>query len=171
MGDHVRVPEPQTVRTATEADEHALRALDAAAWAPASLFPSVLARLGSEPFFADSRPAADHLVAELDGEVVGYVRLQPPTPLPEGRHVLGVNGLAVAPSARGRGVAQALLAAAEQRARETGAGKLSLRVLGTNAAARALYERAGFVVEGVLRAEFRIDGRDVDDYLMARHLD
>ena len=46
----------------------------------------------------------------------------------------------------------------------------TLRVLGPNATARALYERAGFVVEGVLREEFHLDGRYVDDVLMARDL-
>jgi RimJ/RimL family protein N-acetyltransferase len=43
-------------------------------------------------------------------------------------------------------------------------------VLGPNTTARALYEGAGFVVEGVLREEFHLDGRYVDDVLMARDL-
>lgn len=160
-----------TVRPATPDDERSLREIDAVAWTPAGLFPSVLADVGSIPFFGERHPPGDHLVAELDGSVVGYVRLQPPTPLPESRWVLGINGLAVAPSARGRGVGRALLAAAEDQARRAGAVKLSLRVLGTNTAALRLYERAGFTLEGVLRHEFRIDGVDVDDHLMARHLD
>jgi ribosomal protein S18 acetylase RimI-like enzyme len=65
-------------------------------------------------------------------------------------------------------VGRALLEAALAEARRRGARKLSLRVLGDNERARALYERAGFEVEGVLRAEFHLDGRDVDDVLMAR---
>jgi ribosomal protein S18 acetylase RimI-like enzyme len=97
--------------------------------------------------------------------------VQPPTPLPENAHVSGITGLAVAPGARGRGVASALLAAAGQHARERGARKLSLRVLSTNDAALRLYERLGFRREGTLREEFLIDGRYVDDVLMARHLD
>ena len=55
-------------------------------------------------------------------------------------------------------------------ARARGARKLSLRVLGTNATAMRLYERLGFQVEGTLRDEFCIDGRYVDDVLMAKHL-
>jgi len=51
-----------------------------------------------------------------------------------------------------------------------GARKLGLRVLGGNTTARTLYASAGFVVEGVLRDEFRLDGRFVDDVLMARPL-
>ena len=71
------------------------------------------------------------------------------------------------PSARRRGVAAALLTEAMQLLRERGTRKLTLRVLGTNAAAIALYERLGFTREGVLRGEFIIEGRDVDDILMA----
>ena len=47
---------------------------------------------------------------------------------------------------------------------------MSLRVLGSNAVARRLYARCGFVEEGVLRDEFVLDGRFVDDVFMARFL-
>jgi RimJ/RimL family protein N-acetyltransferase len=47
---------------------------------------------------------------------------------------------------------------------------LSLRVLGPNAPARALYEARGFRVEGVFVDEFFLAGRYVDDVLMARDL-
>ena len=55
-------------------------------------------------------------------------------------------------------------------AQSRGADKLSLRVMGSNTSARLLYEACGFVVEGILRAEFFLNGRDVDDVLMARQL-
>jgi RimJ/RimL family protein N-acetyltransferase len=45
--------------------------------------------------------------------------------------------------------------------------RITLRVLSTNPAARRLYESCGFVVEGVLRGEFLLEGREVDDVLMA----
>lgn len=170
MGDDGRVPETVTTRAARAADEDALRRLDAAAWDAASLFPSVLATIADTSFFGEGREPADHLVAELDGVVVGYVRLRAATPMPESAHVLQVNGLAVSELARGRGVAGALLAAAEERALAQGAAKITLRVLGTNGTARRVYERAGYVVEGVLLGEFRIDGVDVDDYNLARYL-
>ncbi len=47
---------------------------------------------------------------------------------------------------------------------------MTLRVLGHNHAARGLYESAGFVVEGVLRGEFLLDGVYVDDVAMALDL-
>ena len=160
-----------TVRAARAEDEAGLAGLDAASWTPASGFPSVMER-GHDPFFTfftDDSPPQAHLVAELDGRLAGYLRLKPVTKLPESAHVLGVAGLAVAPGDRRRGVASALLAAAEQQARARGARKLSLRVLSSNAPAMRLYERLGFRSEGILRDEFCIGGRYVDDVIMAKH--
>lgn len=74
------------------------------------------------------------------------------------------------PDARRRGIAGMLLEAAERRSRERGMRKLSLRVLSTNTAAIALYERLGFAREGVLRDEFIINGSYVDDIVMAKPL-
>jgi ribosomal protein S18 acetylase RimI-like enzyme len=160
------------VRVARAEDEAGLARLDAAAWTPASGFPSVNERVNDPffTFFTDDSPPEAHLVAELDARLAGYIRLKPVTPLRENAHVLGIVGLAVAPAERRRGVASALLAAAERQARARGARKLSLRVLGTNAEAMRLYERHGFQREGTLRDEFRIGGRYVDDVLMAKHL-
>jgi ribosomal protein S18 acetylase RimI-like enzyme len=157
------------VRTARADDAAGLAELDAAAWSPESGFPSILQRTAAS-FFTPDNPPASHLVCEIDGQVVGYLVLRPPTTLPENAHVIGVFGLAVAPAARRLGAASALLAAAEERARATGARKLSLRVLGTNEPAIRLYDRLGFEREGLLRGEFFINGDYVDDLLMAKHL-
>ncbi|HEY1321590.1 MAG TPA: GNAT family N-acetyltransferase [Streptosporangiaceae bacterium] len=160
------------VRVARPEDEDGLARLDAAAWTPASGFPSVNERVNDPffTFFTDDSPPEAHLVAELDGRLAGYIRVKPATMLRENAHVLGIVGLAVAPGDRRRGVASALLAAAEHHARARGARKLSLRVLGTNEPAMRLYERCGFQREGTLRDEFLIDGRFVDDVLMTKHL-
>jgi ribosomal protein S18 acetylase RimI-like enzyme/SAM-dependent methyltransferase len=158
-----------SVRVARLGDEAALARIDAVAWTSASGFPSVTPRADGS-FFSAEHPPGEHLVAEVNGTVAGYVRVRPVTPLPENAHVSGIAGLAVAPDARGRGAASALLAAAEQHARDRGARKLSLRVLSTNDAALRLYERLGFRREGTLFEEFLIDGRYVDDVLMAKHL-
>jgi len=160
------------IRTARTADETALTRVEAAAWTPESGFPSVIERV-SDPFFTfftDDSPPGSHLVAEAGGRVLGYIRVRPATRLRENAHVLAIVGLAVDPGARGRGVATALLAAAEQFARERGARKLSLRVLSSNGPALRLYERCGFVREGTLRGEFCIQGQYVDDVVMAKHL-
>jgi ribosomal protein S18 acetylase RimI-like enzyme len=121
-------------------------------------------------FFTADNPPDAHLVAELRGVVVGYVRLKAPTHLPENAHVIQVQGIAVDAAARRQGIAAMLLAAAERYSAERGKRKLTLRVLSTNAAAIALYERLGFTPEGVLRNEFIINGGYVDDILMAKPL-
>ena len=57
-----------------------------------------------------------------------------------------------------------------QECSRLGARKVTLRVLGHNVGARRLYERCGFLPEGVLWGEFLLEDRLVDDVLMARHL-
>ncbi|HEY3849048.1 MAG TPA: GNAT family N-acetyltransferase [Acetobacteraceae bacterium] len=67
--------------------------------------------------------------------------------------------LAVAPGVRRRGVAGALLAGAMAVAREQAARTMVLEVAIGNTAARALYERAGFVEAG-RRSRYYADGGD-----------
>jgi RimJ/RimL family protein N-acetyltransferase len=57
--------------------------------------------------------------------------------------------------------------AAIEHATLAGACRITLRVLSHNTAARDLYTACGFEIEGVLRGFFRLDGRYVDDVLMA----
>ena len=165
-------PSEVRIRPARLADQAALTELEAIAWSAESGFPSLMApgARRDASFFGTGNPPEAHLVAELDGSVVGYIRLKPPTPLPENAHVIQVQGLAVHPDARRRGVASALLDAAEATLRERGTRKLTLRVLSTNQPAIGLYERHGFVREGTLLEEFCINGRFVDDVAMAKRL-
>ncbi|MFR0352141.1 GNAT family N-acetyltransferase [Streptomyces sediminimaris] len=157
------------IRHATLDDEDALGRLDRVTWSPLH---SVQPRPQPpyEPFYDERFGPRDHLVAELDGRVVGYVRLGSPTPLACNAHVKQIQGLAVAEEARGAGVGRALLRAVCEEARRHGARRLTLRVLGHNTPARRLYEAEGFAVEGVLPGEFLLQGAYVDDVLMGRAL-
>ncbi|RAY16012.1 GNAT family N-acetyltransferase [Actinomadura craniellae] len=121
-------------------------------------------------FFGPNHSPDQFLVATRR-KVIGYVRLVQPTPYPSGAHVRQIQGLAVDPAEQGRGVGRALLEAACAEAARQGAWRVTLRVLSGNTSARRLYESAGFVVEGVLSAEFHIEGSYVDDVLMARRVD
>ena len=98
------------------------------------------------------------------------MKLAPVLGLASNRHVLEVRGLAVDPAMHRRGIGRRLVQAAADEALERGATRLTLRVLAPNRAARALYESCGFEVEGVLRGEFLLEGRYVDDVLMAQDL-
>ncbi|MFI6843492.1 GNAT family N-acetyltransferase [Kitasatospora sp. NBC_00085] len=156
------------IRPARPEDEKELSELNRAAW---SWLSDVAPQPPEGDVVFDERHTPDQfLLALLGGRVVGYVRVVPPTPLASNRHVRQIQGLAVDASARGRGLGRALVEAACTAAREQGARRITLRVLGHNAPARRLYEACGFVVEGSLTEEFLIDGRYVDDIWMARPL-
>ena len=66
--------------------------------------------------------------------------------------------LAVAPGARRRGLGRALLEGCLAQAARRGAGAMFLEVAADNAAARALYARAGFAETGLRRGYY--DGTD-----------
>jgi ribosomal protein S18 acetylase RimI-like enzyme len=157
-------------RPAVPGDEEPLARIDLETWTWQSS-PSPRPQPGSGwTFFNDKYRVEDVIVAVVDGEVAGYVRLGRATPLEASDHVLMVTGISVDPERRSLGVGRALIDAAAAEASARGARRLTLRVLGPNTAARRLYESAGFVVEGIQREEFFLDGKYVDDVLMARDL-
>ena len=96
--------------------------------------------------------SAELLVVRDGGRILGSVaylpagRTAPPLP----REWASVRMLAVAPHARGRGVAAALMCACIARARTEGAAVLGLYTTEMMDAARALYARLGFVEDAVL---------------------
>ncbi|MFJ5259265.1 GNAT family N-acetyltransferase [Streptomyces sp. NPDC088387] len=161
------MPEPY-IRHATPEDEGTLIRLDRDCWSHQH---AVTPRPDEDaPFFGKRSGPLDHLIAEIDGRLVGYVRLGFPTELVSNTHVRQIRGLVVAEEARGKGVGRALVRAAVDEARVRGARRISLRVLGHNTTARTLYESEGFAVEGVQPEEFYLDGEYVDDVLMGRRL-
>jgi ribosomal protein S18 acetylase RimI-like enzyme len=109
----------------------------------------------------------DVLVYETDGELAGYAKISRLWDMPSVDHVRELRAVAVDAPCRRRGIARALLDAAIDRARTEGARKVTLRVLGHNAPARALYTACGFAEEGTLRGLFHLEGEYVDDILMS----
>lgn len=83
------------------------------------------------------------------------------------QHVMHL-GLGVVQSAWGRGIGSALIAAAESWGAQRGVVRLELFVQPSNLRALRLYERIGFQSEGVKRCARRIDGRYVDECVMAK---
>jgi len=64
-------------------------------------------------------------------------------------------GMFLAPNWRGKGAGSALMECCISWARDHGAHKLTLTLWPHNTAARALYEKFGFVEEGYLRRHYR----------------
>ena len=96
-----------------------------------------------------------HFVA-ADGErIVGWCDVHRET-IPSYAHV-GHLGMGVLAEYRGRGLGGRLLRAALDAVGPAGFDKIELSVYATNTRAKALYENAGFVLEGT-----RVRGRKVD---------
>lgn len=157
-----------TLRRARREDDAALLEIDRATWSPLS---SPAAEPSTGPFFNRRTSPENVVVAELDGRVAGWGKIEHPTELPASGHVWHVTGLAVDPASEGRGVGRALMEGLIELARSRGGRRMTLRVFAPNERARRLYERLGFEVEGVLREEFMVGrGRYVDDVFMALDL-
>ena len=108
-----------------------------------------------------------HLVAEIDGRVVGTLGLHVET-IPRRRHSGGI-GMAVHDRFQRQGVGTALLAAVVDLADNwLGLRRLELTVYPDNAAGIRLYEKFGFVVEGTARDFALRDGLFVDALMMGR---
>lgn len=88
------------------------------------------------------------LLAEDEGRPVGFMLMLDSLPDEVTGEDQGfIAYMAVEPEVQGRGVGAMLLARAEHEARRLGLPYMALMVTEENAPARALYERAGYVVE------------------------
>ncbi|MCZ8185375.1 MAG: N-acetyltransferase [Beijerinckiaceae bacterium] len=121
------------------------------------------------------RIEAGHVIGAFDPEtgiLLGHVFL--PTHLATGvktRHKCEVWSVYVIPEARGRHIAEAMLAHAIDLARSLGFAWLKLQVGEHNAAARRTYERLGFEVFGREEDYLRLeDGRSITELMMQRRL-
>ncbi|ATM91679.1 MULTISPECIES: GNAT family N-acetyltransferase [Klebsiella] len=83
--------------------------------------------------------------AEMDGKAVGFTQLYPLFCSLEMKRIWLLYDLYVDESARQHGVAQQLIARAEQLAKESDSAFIMLSTATDNTKAQALYERSGFV--------------------------
>jgi ribosomal-protein-alanine N-acetyltransferase len=113
--------------------------------------------------FIDSLAAGYLGLVAFEGEtLVAYLVAMP------GVGEMHLLNLSVAPSARRRGHAQALLDALEEACRREGLPQLWLEVREGNAAARALYRRRGFEEMGVRRGYYPATGGRREDAVLMR---
>lgn len=111
----------------------------------------------------------DHysLVAEVEGLIVGQLGLAVCSS-PRRKHVANL-GMGVLEQYQGKGVGSTLLAAALDLAINwLAVSRLELEVYVDNEAARKLYEKHGFVLEGTAKNYAFRNGQYADVYLMAK---
>jgi RimJ/RimL family protein N-acetyltransferase len=111
--------------------------------------------------------AAEHLalVAEADGDVVGNVLVNVDRGVAT-EHI-GVLSICIARDWRDVGIGSELVAAAQRWAVERGLRKVSLGVFPDNERAIAVYEKQGFVREGLRHMQYRSGDVYRDEVLMA----
>ena len=138
-----RADDQEAIREVTLAAYHEYAAVMQEHWE--GYRQSILATL------ADFKPA-EQIVAEQDDHIVGTVLLFPAgtvLTIPNGDSVTltepEVRLLAVAPTARGRGIGAALVRECMRRARHSGAEVLALHTTDMMQVAMSMYERMGFV--------------------------
>jgi len=122
----------------------------------------------SEAFWISEMIRADEhlvLVAEADARIVGNVLVS--VDRGQATEHVGVLSILMADGWRGVGIGSELVAAAQRWTAERGLRKLSLGVFPDNERAIAVYERAGFVREGLRRLQYRSDDAFRDEVLMA----
>jgi GNAT superfamily N-acetyltransferase len=140
-----------TVRNATRDDapkvaEFAVALFELhAGWNPRR-FTQVATLDGATRFYGDRAEKASVLVAEIDGQVVGfaYFEYEPMLYAELATKVAWLHDIYVDPNARSGGVGSSLIAGVRDAARELGANKVLLSVAVQNAEGHKLFERNGF---------------------------
>ncbi len=130
--------EPLVLRPASPADAGSIAALLTAEGYPAGTS-EIVARLERV-----SAERSDVLVAELGGEVLGFVAVHRIPRFEHGDHVVRILALVVAEDARDRGVGHRLMDAAESVATREGAAFIEVTAGHHRPEARRLYESVGY---------------------------
>lgn len=104
-------------------------------------------------------------IAVVRGEVVGWCDISRHDRLIHAHR--GTLGMGIVPSYRGRGLGLRLINATLTQARKVGFVRVELSVHADNARAIALYDKVGFVREGVQSDAIYIDGQYGDTIMMA----
>ena len=114
-------------------------------------------------------PGYGFRVAEVDGEVIGFVKLGPSSlPIDSSRRFVELRQIYVMKDHHGSGVAAALTDWAIGKAREQGFEELYLTVYVDNHRARRFYDRYGF--EPVGRYDFMVGSHADEDIIMRKIL-
>ena len=109
------------------------------------------------------------IVAQIDGRIVGMAHLARGK-FEKNRHV-GFLGISILKGYRGMGIETAMMEYMMDWAKQQGGlEKISLTVFSTNKIAIDMYSKFGFKIEGVSKKQYRVEGKHIDDLLMAKFL-
>lgn len=106
------------------------------------------------------------LIAEVEGEIVGYLSAERGVPNRIKHTAYVVTG--VREKYRGCGIGKELFQRLDSWAKENDVTRLELTVICNNIIAKKLYEKNGFVVEGIKKNSMIMDGQYVDEFYMAK---
>lgn len=115
------------------------------------------------------RPNHTILVAERDGDLIGYLSAGGGH-FHRNYHSVQIVA-AVLQAHAGQGIGTRLFIELERWALENQVHRLELTVMANNRGAIGLYKKMGFEVEGLKHHALCVDGVYIDEYLMARLLD
>ena len=102
------------------------------------------------------------LAQDANGEALGFCQLYPTFCSLEAKPIYALYDLYVAPAARGAGIGNLLLLAAEDSARAHGMCRLDLTTAKTNLPAQAAYEALGWVRDEVYFSYSKVIGSQGD---------
>jgi ribosomal protein S18 acetylase RimI-like enzyme len=119
-----------------------------APWRPAEAVRPAVVGWVVEALARSTEPGRFVYVAEVDGEVVGFLSGEERAHW-SGELDLYVGELVVAPESEGKGVGRSLMAAVTEYAKQHGIHRITMETGAANEAARAFYQRLGFAPEDV----------------------
>jgi RimJ/RimL family protein N-acetyltransferase len=108
------------------------------------------------------------MVAEVDRKIVGHFNLQ--IGYPAKRKHTAYIGTILTKEYRNLGIGTEMMKIIMEMAKEKEVEKVFLSVFSINTGAINYYKKCGFEIEGVLKKQFKIDEKYVDEVYMAKWL-
>lgn len=120
-----------------------------------------------KPIFNDLLKSQTLFIAEKDGQPAGTYRLIPKTF--RQAHILYLGSFTVDSRMKGQGLGRAIIEHIQQESVKSGIKRIELTVDVKNDSAIGLYEKMGFVTEGIIRKSYKLSstGLFYDEFLMA----
>lgn len=114
------------------------------------------------------REGSLYAVVDVSGDIAGVLILRRGN-LRMNQHTVKVR-VWIAEDYRGKGLGTLLMEYGIEWSKEAGVEKISLEVFNNNPRAIKLYEKLGFVTEGIRRKQYLMDGEYVDEVYMGKLL-